>query len=554
MVRTPQLSNLAAALQALSGSAMGDEKTNCDESALWRIAKWLLLTLGISLFCMGLCTVFIFPVAVESQIRKNANLREGTEMYEKWLNPPYKSKTEIYVYSVKNPDEILNGSKPEVRTIGPYVYSQKMGKEVFAKGNGTIKYASFELYTFNANKSCAECSLQHKVWIPNIVFQKFVEAASNPSMRAAQAALTSQTPFLEVSVGDMLFKGYKDPFLDKVCSIPFMSFICEAVLDLPDKIAFLADSNNTKADMLKVSTGEEDGGETLGQIETWNGEKYVPDSWWSDEFSTKVNGTDGSLYKPFIDKSDKLYIFVPGLCRSIYFIFDRDVEYKGVHGYRFIVPSNLFDWSRPENEAFCYNSGKEFFKKDEDCLPKGLIDISRCRRGEPPIIVSLPNFLFADNIVKDSVVGLNESSPEHDSIAVTLEPRTGVVLLVEKRYQINIAMWKGNEITAGIDLSRMRSCIVPVISIFTTVEIDDGSLKLLYDRLLNVEKLVSAFCITTVLIGSLISGVTVAVMCAKSSRLKRLLEKGQRQLARVSVAPDQTEKPFSMNHLNSAVH
>lgn len=47
-------------------------------------------------------------------------------------------------------------------------------------------------------------------------FQKFVEAASKPAMRAATAALFVQTPFLEVEVAELIFDGYADPFLDQV--------------------------------------------------------------------------------------------------------------------------------------------------------------------------------------------------------------------------------------------------------------------------------------------------------------------------------------------------
>lgn len=65
----------------------------------------------------------------------------------------------------------MNGSKPEISTIGPYVYDEKMSKKIFAYGNGTIKYANYDIFSFNANQSCEKCTLQHKVWIPNIVFQ-----------------------------------------------------------------------------------------------------------------------------------------------------------------------------------------------------------------------------------------------------------------------------------------------------------------------------------------------------------------------------------------------
>lgn len=71
-------------------------------------------------------------------------------------------------------------------------------------------------------------------------------------MKAALPALMVQTPFLEIEVGrevlqsltaavkvsEILFGGYKDPFLHKVCELPFVNFICDSMLDLPDKIGF----------------------------------------------------------------------------------------------------------------------------------------------------------------------------------------------------------------------------------------------------------------------------------------------------------------------------
>lgn len=58
-------------------------------------------------------------------------------------------------------------------------------------------------------------------------------------MKAATAALLVQTPFLEVEVNELLFEGYADPFLDQVCAIPFVNFICESILDLPERIGLL---------------------------------------------------------------------------------------------------------------------------------------------------------------------------------------------------------------------------------------------------------------------------------------------------------------------------
>ena len=65
-----------------------------------------------------------------------------------------------------------------------------------------------------------------------------MEAASRPELKLAGSALFSQTPFIEVNVSDALFRGYKDPFLDSVCNIPFMDFVCKQILHLPERIGF----------------------------------------------------------------------------------------------------------------------------------------------------------------------------------------------------------------------------------------------------------------------------------------------------------------------------
>jgi len=38
-------------------------------------------------------------------------------------------------------------------------------------------------FQFQEEASCKECSLYNRIWIPNLVYQKFVDAASKPAMR-----------------------------------------------------------------------------------------------------------------------------------------------------------------------------------------------------------------------------------------------------------------------------------------------------------------------------------------------------------------------------------
>uniref|UniRef100_A0A0N5AEC1 CD36 family protein n=1 Tax=Syphacia muris TaxID=451379 RepID=A0A0N5AEC1_9BILA len=403
---------------------------------------------------------FTYDIIHSSLILSN-QLKVGTEFFNHWKNPPYTVKSSIYAYSVDNPDQILNGSKPQVTPFGPYVYDIKMWNEVLSMRNGIVKYQTYTKYYLNTSESCPGCFPDNKIWIPNIVYQKFVEAASTPSLKATQTALVTQKPFLEVSVDDVLFKGYKDPFLDKICSLPLMNFLCDSILDLPERIAFLEEKNSTHRGTIEASTGEADTNLPLGTVISWNGKSTLPRTWWSDHYATMINGTD-SLFQPYLKKSDRLYVFVPDLCRSLYFVFDKEIDYKGVPTYRYKVPEEVFKFTSSENKGFCYNSGKSFFSANEKCLPDGLLDISRCQKGsEPPVVFSLPNFLFADQRVKDSIIGLNESSLEHDGILLDIEPRTAAILRILRRSQINIALWKGNGIAFGlINLLFLITCLL----------------------------------------------------------------------------------------------
>lgn len=92
-------------------------------------------------------------------------------------------------------------------------------------------------------------------------------------------------------------------------------------------------------------------------------------------------------------------------------------------------------------------------------LPKRFpLQPSLSTAGEPPVVISMPNFLFADEEVRRSVRGLEEPDVDRDIITVDIEPvriflsmegfmqRLGVVLSAGRRSQVNIEMWKGKDI------------------------------------------------------------------------------------------------------------
>jgi len=79
----------------------------------------------------------------------------------------------------------------------------------------------------------------------------------------------------------------------------------------------------------KIYTGVGDS-KDFGKIISWNGKDAVPDEWWRvGSPCAMINGTDGSIFPPFVEKSRRLDIFVTDLCRSLYLLYDSEVEHLG---------------------------------------------------------------------------------------------------------------------------------------------------------------------------------------------------------------------------------
>lgn len=58
----------------------------------------------------------------------------------------------------------------------------------------------------------------------------------------------------------------------------------------------------------------------------------------------------------------------------------------------------------------------------------------------------MPNFLYTPKYVQDSIEGLEKPDPERDEIQVDLEPRLGAVITARRRFQINVEMWRGENL------------------------------------------------------------------------------------------------------------
>ncbi|VDO43527.1 unnamed protein product, partial [Brugia timori] len=148
------------------------ERQKCKLKTLYcRTARILLFIIGVILTLFGISMAFLAPHLINAKIYQQKNIARNNELYHLWENPDYKFSSEIFVYSVKNPQQVLDGNKPEMIKIGPYAYEMSLKKKILGFGNGSVKYQNVHNFTFDKNASCAECSPTREIWIPNIVFQ-----------------------------------------------------------------------------------------------------------------------------------------------------------------------------------------------------------------------------------------------------------------------------------------------------------------------------------------------------------------------------------------------
>jgi len=88
-----------------------------------------------------------------------------------------------------------------------------------------------------------------------------------------------------------------------------------------------------------------------------------------------INGSDGSIFPPFVSRDRVLQIFDPNFFRSISMKYVEDVEVHGVRAYKFAIPKDVLEDPRinSENECYCLDSDGDGDLKE--CTKAGVFRI-----------------------------------------------------------------------------------------------------------------------------------------------------------------------------------
>lgn len=447
----------------------------------------LTLIAGISLVLSN-----VFPHFVQSEVKKEIVLENGTEAFEAWENPPAPIYMQFYFFNLTNPLEVLDGDRPAVVEIGPYTYREyRPMEQVNFQDNGTkVTAVNTKTYIFQLNMSRGpESDLIRTVNIPAMtVMEKFKDHSVVANVISAYMRGTGERLFTTRTVGELLW-GYEDGLLKALRVVQ---------PDLDDVFGLFYKNNASNDGEYVFFTGQQNY-KDFARVDTWNGESSL--NWWTSDECNMINGTNGASFHPIVTKNETLYMFISDLCRSLYAKYEEDVTVKGIPGYRFSPPSMVFAnmTVNPANAGFCVPAG--------NCLGSGLLNVSTCKQGAP-IIMSSPHFYQADEKFVQDVFGMRPNKEQHQTL-IDINPLTGIILQAAKRLQVNVFVEK---IPTFSQTGNMRTVVFPVVYLNESVVIDDSSVLKL--KAIGVkENVVVNIPFMLIGLGIVLGGVFMFLMC-----------------------------------------
>lgn len=414
------------------------------------ILSILILILGISLVLTN-----VFPHFLLTLVKKEIVLKNGTEAFDVWENPPAPIYMQFYFFNLTNPLEVLDGNRPAVVEIGPYTYREyRPMEEISFLDNGTkVSAVNTKTYIFQPNMSRGpENDLIRTVNIPAMtVMDQFKGVPLIANMISAYMRSSGEGLFTTRSVGELLW-GYEDGLLKALKLFK---------PDLDDVFGLFYKNNASNDGEYVFFTGQKNY-KDFAKVDTWNGKSSL--DWWTTNECNMINGTNGASFHPIITKNETLYMFSSDLCRSLYAVYEEDVIVKGIAGYRFSPPSKVFAnlTVNPDNAGFCVPAG--------NCLGSGVLNVSACKQGAP-ILMSSPHFYQADQKFVQDVFGMNPNKEWHQT-SIDLNALTGIVLQAAKRLQVNVFIQK---LSVFSQTGNINTIVFPVVWLNESVIIDDAS-------------------------------------------------------------------------------
>ncbi|XP_075977031.1 sensory neuron membrane protein 1-like isoform X2 [Anticarsia gemmatalis] len=410
--------------------------------------KYATISGGVALFGLLFGWV-LFPTILKSQLKKEMALSKKTDVRKMWEKIPFALDFKVYLFNYTNYEEVQKGAIPIVKEIGPY-YFEEWKEKVEVEDHDeddTITYKKLDVFYFREDLSGPGLTGEEVIVMPHMFMVGMAVAVSRDKpvmLNVVGKALNGlfDTPkdlFLRVKALDILFRGIiincaRTEFAPKaVCTQLKKEPVSGLVFEPNNQIRFsLFGTRNNTIDphVVTVKRGKKNVME-VGSVIAVDGN---PEQTIWREHCNNYEGTDGTVFPPFLKETDRLQSFSGDLCRTFRPWYQKKTSYRGIKTNRYIA--NIGDLANdPELQCLCDAPDK--------CPPKGLMDMNKCIKA--PMYASMPHFLDSDPALLENVKGLSPDVEQH-GIEIDFEPITGTPMVAKQRVQFNIQLIQTDKI------------------------------------------------------------------------------------------------------------
>ncbi|CAH0714639.1 unnamed protein product, partial [Brenthis ino] len=382
---------------------------------------------GMGLVGLGLLFSATWSSIFHAKIQNMMILKNGSTSFGIWREIPIPIYLECFLFNITNVDDILAGKNVSihVQEFGPYVFRELSKKvNITWNDNSTVTFRNQRFWYFQPHLSNG--SLSDPITSINPIIATVAYTVRKDRMMLKifldmVIRMYHSNIFLTANASSWLFDGVSDPILDLAGHLPNLPYTIPF-----DRFGWFYKRNGSvDADGLFVTNTGGSNFKQLGEIDKWqNSNRTI----YRDQCG-EVKGTTGELWA-IQDNPPEINIFAADLCTHMALAYSGPVVKQGLQGVEFTANDSLFDNGHKYPNMGCYCAEK----RDEDCMPPGIFNVSACKYGAPAF-VTRPHFFGIDPYYSSKIKGLTPNEKHNFKLAI--EPVTGMPLYISAQLQAN---------------------------------------------------------------------------------------------------------------------
>jgi len=417
-------------------------------------------------------------------------------------------KISVYVYNLTNLESFLNGSKPIVEEVGPFVYENYQYKVNYSwsQEQEILTYSNFNQFFLVASESAFSTD-NVTIVMANLVYSSLVSELSGTEDQKRQLYLcfgdtevngADHNAFTSRTVNELLF-GYPDDALGLAHFFnPSISPNFPGILNA--NMSSPSDVNPAKQDAIYTGKSSDHfreiyqyQGKTVYTVcGACDGSRPTTLLWATEQAST-VGGSLGILHPGVDFGSVSFELFRPDALRRVrYFLDIMGPEpiglYKDIRTFRFQMdPRELWNQTEyPPNAVYYQNGSSGFFNVSSGSFA--------------PIFLSNPHFIHVGEPAASAVDCIYIEPSAVAPQLFEIDPYSGVSIHLVQSTQINVqvgpvtGMVFSDDTTFNVTWNpSLPEVILPVLWIQTEASIDDATAEKYRNDVYGALEL-AAFC------------------------------------------------------------